>query len=237
MDNSIQTASGGVFYYDHPEHSTVTIDDIATGLSNVCRYSGQCSEFYSVASHSVLVDDILRHHGAGPMVRRTGLLHDATEAFMSDVPRGLKNMCLYYEDIEEHAAKYLLREFGGLWPFPDMIKPADTLALCAESAVLMRRPFTHLPQFKAAQPFQVYVSLQSPAVARMAWLHRWELVSEMLRGYDAQKGDWCCLQCNEVFSPFEDTSAKFRWAGDRYQHHHAYPVGHCDMVRVDKSVS
>jgi hypothetical protein len=36
-----------------PETSHFTILDIAHGLSNICRFTGQCEVYYSVCEHSV----------------------------------------------------------------------------------------------------------------------------------------------------------------------------------------
>lgn len=75
-----------------------TIHDIAHALSMQCRYGGHTTKHYSVAEHSVLVAlrvwQLARTHGASleQTVRaaRAGLLHDASEAFLVDIPRPWK---------------------------------------------------------------------------------------------------------------------------------------------------
>ncbi len=42
-------ARGGTFNYLEPETSRYDIFDIAHGLSNTCRFGGQCRRFYYVA--------------------------------------------------------------------------------------------------------------------------------------------------------------------------------------------
>lgn len=59
------------------------IKDIASSLSKICRWGGHCSEFYSVAEHSLMVHDLMEGFGLGDPLE--GLLHDATEAYLSDV--------------------------------------------------------------------------------------------------------------------------------------------------------
>ena len=46
-------------------------------------------------------------------------------------------------------------------------------------------------------------------------------------------GVWRCLQCNLIAAPSETLDAAFRWAGDKWQHHHDWPVGHCNMELLD----
>src|ERR1700693_75116 len=50
----IQTFTGRQFWPLDPRPEEVCIEDIAHGLSNECRFAGQCRSFYSVAQHSVL---------------------------------------------------------------------------------------------------------------------------------------------------------------------------------------
>lgn len=65
--------------------------DIAMALANTCRFGGMISPFYSVAEHSVKVSRLLREEGAPPDVQLVGLLHDATEAYILDIPRPWKH--------------------------------------------------------------------------------------------------------------------------------------------------
>lgn len=87
QDNSwIQTFSGRQFFPLEPRVEDVCIEDIAHGLSNLCRYAGHCECFYSVAQHCLLVSRVVpREHAL------RGLLHDASEAYLIDVPRPIKH--------------------------------------------------------------------------------------------------------------------------------------------------
>ncbi|ENB2789983.1 hypothetical protein ABHJ36_000401 [Escherichia coli] len=50
----IKTFSGKHFYYDRINKDDIDINDIAVSLSNICRFAGHLSHFYSVAQHAVL---------------------------------------------------------------------------------------------------------------------------------------------------------------------------------------
>lgn len=72
--------SGGKFDLLEPRVEDVKIEDIAFGLSNLNRYTGQCR--YTVAEHSVLCSRAVPQEFA-----LEALLHDAHEAYVGDVGR------------------------------------------------------------------------------------------------------------------------------------------------------
>ena len=74
-------------YFLNPKPADICIEDIAHSLSNICRYNGHCKKFYSVAQHSIFVSDMLPARLA-----IYGLLHDATETYVTDIPRPLKKL-------------------------------------------------------------------------------------------------------------------------------------------------
>ncbi|QKX44275.1 hypothetical protein HPE42_20935 [Escherichia coli] len=77
----IQTLSGKKFDYLNSTTDDVEIEDIATALSHICRFSGHLPEFYSVAQHSVLCSQIVP-----PEFAFEALMHDAAEAYCRDIP-------------------------------------------------------------------------------------------------------------------------------------------------------
>lgn len=78
------------FYFLNPQESDIIIEDIAHSLSMLCRFGGHCDKFYSVAEHSVLVARILAKQKAGKLTELAGLLHDAEEAYVPDIPAPIK---------------------------------------------------------------------------------------------------------------------------------------------------
>jgi hypothetical protein len=117
----------------HPDD--IDIDDIAHALSMLCRFNGHCAKFYSVAEHSVLVSQL-----CPPEYAMAGLLHDATEAYIADVPRPLKAQLPDYVIAENRASLAIASRFGLSEIFPEAIRQADDAALEIEmSAILVSR--------------------------------------------------------------------------------------------------
>lgn len=87
----IYTATGQKFFPFDPKPNTIDLTDIALGLVNKARFSGQTREFYSVAAHSVRVADVVKSWTVRPVVVLAALLHDAHEAYLADIPTPLKS--------------------------------------------------------------------------------------------------------------------------------------------------
>lgn len=133
--------------------SALTIHDIAWGLSNICRFSGQTVRHYSVAEHSINVSEALDT----PWSRMLGLLHDATE-------------CLGFGDMNGS-----LKKFG----FPE-IKKAEDLMFAAVIRHLFDRTDWYDPRVHEADKvegarefntvFDTYYPTLSPSESYLAYL-------------------------------------------------------------------
>ncbi len=138
--NWIETFTGKKTDFLSPDPNAINIQDIAHGLSQVCRFSGQCSHFYSVAQHSLNMAIELHKRGCGPRLLLLGLLHDASEAYIGDVPSPLKQLLPAYREIEKTVQ---LTIWKGLDIVPPsqwekaVIKRADELLLGYEAERLM----------------------------------------------------------------------------------------------------
>lgn len=125
-----------MFWPMDPSPDDVSIEDIAHALSHLCRYGGHCREFYSVAQHSVLVSRALPRP-----LRLWGLLHDASEAYVVDVPRPLKRYLPQYNEAEAAVTRAIVQAFN-LTPAecPPEVKQIDTAILSDEAAQLLGPP-------------------------------------------------------------------------------------------------
>ena len=114
-------------YSLHPDE--IDVDDIAHSLSQQCRFLGHTDAFYSVAQHSVLVSQIVPPEDA-----LWGLLHDATEAYLCNVPAPIK--CApemwHYRMAEGQLVTSVAARFGLPPTIPDSVKLADLVLLATE---------------------------------------------------------------------------------------------------------
>ena len=128
--NWIQTYTGKLMYPLDPRPEEIDIVDIAHALSNVCRFNGHCNAFYSVAQHSVFVSDHVKPENA-----LHGLLHDASEAYISDIVKPVKISCEFaaYRGVEKILQRAILEKFGLPKEQPKDIDNVDLRSLVTEA--------------------------------------------------------------------------------------------------------
>src|SRR4030042_1249116 len=108
MDNWIQTHSGRRVSLTNPDPSSIDIDDISWALSMQCRFNGHTKRFYSVGEHSIHVSQLLVHWHHDPLLSMAGLLHDAAEAYLSDISRPLKPLLTGFRALDDNMSKCIL---------------------------------------------------------------------------------------------------------------------------------
>ncbi|APW97314.1 hypothetical protein CHINAEXTREME_05790 [Halobiforma lacisalsi AJ5] len=102
----IDTRSGERITPLDPDPESIDLEDVAHALSNLSRFTGQGTDFYSVARHAVHVSHEVEARGGTLAAQRWGLLHDASEAYLADVPAPVKRTLPGYTRAEKrlHAA-------------------------------------------------------------------------------------------------------------------------------------
>lgn len=169
----MQTFTGRRFYPLDPQPGEMDPADIAHALSLLCRYGGHVDRFYSVAEHCLLMSEWVGSSEGGnrPDASLAALLHDATEAYVVDVPRPLKRHLAAYREIESAVWAAIAARFG-LNPFlPSVVHEADDRILLTERNVLMPRA-ERWQQDGVMEPLPVTVTGWSPAVAERRYLDR-----------------------------------------------------------------
>jgi hypothetical protein len=116
-----------------PDPKEIDIKDIAHVLSTNCRFGGHCRTHYSISNHSLYVASILP-----PELKLLGLLHDAAEAYVGDLPRPIKKMIPEFKNIENKVleAISIALEVPDLNNLPKEVHEADNIALVAEAKAL-----------------------------------------------------------------------------------------------------
>jgi hypothetical protein len=120
MSSAIETLNGHFVDPLAMDVLDLRIGDIAHSLSQQCRFNGYTSRHYSVAEHSVIVSMIVERAAiAAGMDTATvktlalqGLMHDATEAYLCDIPRPIKRHLTNYEEIEADLWQVICGKFN-----------------------------------------------------------------------------------------------------------------------------
>lgn len=128
----MQLYSGKRYHPMDPRAEDIDPADIAHALSMLCRYGGHITRFYSVAEHCVLMSLAVPQEDA-----LAALLHDATEAYVVDVPRPVKRYIPDYKAIENAVWAVIAERFGLAEELPASVHDADNRILRNESSVLM----------------------------------------------------------------------------------------------------
>ncbi|MCI0588928.1 MAG: phosphohydrolase [Planctomycetes bacterium] len=148
----------------HP--GDIDVRDVAHGLSNVCRFAGQCPRFYSVAEHCVRMS-----RRTSPGLELEALMHDAAEAYLSDLPRPVKTGIPGYRRAEKRLTRAIRDRFGLRGrSYPAAVRDVDDAMCLAEAKSFGMwgggNPFGRdLPDFGRVRPW-------APATAEIAFLDR-----------------------------------------------------------------
>lgn len=179
-DAWIQTYSGRRFTPTNPNPDAIIIQDISHSLSMQCRFSGHTKKFYSVAQHSVLVSYICNHEDA-----LWGLMHDATEAYLVDVPRPLKKSGKFdaYNQFEKVMQQAICKRFGLPEEEPPSVKSADTILLATEARDLMYPLRSDWVQPVEPLPFKI--DPLGPRDAKDLFMKRFYELLKMPRAYES----------------------------------------------------
>ncbi|MBT9493887.1 MAG: hypothetical protein IV107_16430 [Paucibacter sp.] len=185
---TIQTANGHYFDYLTSNAGYVDIETVAHALSNICRFTGHCVEFYSVAQHCVLMS----YYAVPQQHAFWALMHEAGEPWVGDMNKPLKLLLPEYDRIESPAERATLIHFG-LDPDakPATIKPGDHVMLATEQRDLMPKkratgwdgwgianaweplPTQHWTELAGIVPLERCIRPWTPAQAKSAFLQRY----------------------------------------------------------------
>jgi hypothetical protein len=167
----LQTVSGRWVNPFEPDPEQLDITDITRALANTCRFGGHCRSFYSVAQHSVIVSELVEQRGGDAEDAFAALMHDASEAYLGDMPHPLKHRSELGAAFKaaEDRLEDVLRERFKVKPDVPEIKRADRALLATE-----RRAFSaedwHWPELEGVEPLDLQLTAWPPdeAAAKFA---------------------------------------------------------------------
>lgn len=167
----IQTFTGKSFDVMNPSSDDICIEDIAHALSNTARFGGHLNEFFSVAQHCLIVEEQCKDEE-----KLWGLLHDSSEAYLSDVVTPLKKSEIFkgYKIVEKQLEKVIFEKFGLYGDIPKSVDIIDKSSFYIEIANF----YSHWPKDKLDQLPSYPVKAMTSAEAEVAFLKRfYELIS------------------------------------------------------------
>ncbi len=172
-----------------PSPMDIEIEDIAHGLARVARWNGQTlgEHAFSVAQHSVVVEEIVAHiqPGVAPRWRLAALLHDAPEYVIGDMISPFKAaLGVSYKDFEERLENAIHVRFGLPAKTPAeikaLIKQADRACAFFEATQLAGFSYAESLDFFDAPPagYSLIIDPLPPAQAQARYIERFHLLSE-----------------------------------------------------------
>lgn len=177
----IGTYTGVVFEFNNPTVDMVDIIDISQALSNLCRYSGHVKKFYSVAEHSSILSWLVYDKTKCPKKALSALLHDASEAYLVDVPRPIKPYLKGYEEMEAKIEAVIQEKFG--------IDPMDEYTLYLDQNIVRDEAsqlFLDIPDwvyyYESVLDEDFEISCLPPEEARKVFLADFYFFTEKIEG-------------------------------------------------------
>jgi len=108
----LRTFTGKLVDPFHIEPGDIDIADIAHSLAMQARANGHFPIFYSVAQHSLNCALEAQKRELSWRVMLACLLHDASEAYIADIPRPVKSRLNGFAEIEEMVSQKICEAFG-----------------------------------------------------------------------------------------------------------------------------
>lgn len=183
----------------------VDIQDIAHALHLSCRANGHFPHFYSVAQHSINCAKEASARGYSERVQLGCLLHDASEAYMSDVTRPVK----------KHLHEYLKSEYRlqnvifDKWITPSLTDDEKALISEVDDAIFYyeflnlmgRKVFDKEPCIKSAPA----IEFEEFSKIKSRFLHMFNMLTDNKPyvGVDWMNGKWIACELCGTFATYK----------------------------------
>jgi len=155
----IVTYKGEKFTPLNPDPMQIHIEDIAHALSLMCRANGHIDYFFSIAQHSMNCAIEAKARGYSAHMQLACLIHDASEAYISDITRPVKQYLLDYKLIERRLQDTVYKRFLGTVlkeEETELVQDIDNDMLLCEFDALMRtkKVFNTVPKLSSNPSFK-----------------------------------------------------------------------------------
>lgn len=135
----ILTFTGKMFDPLDPDPDLIDIRDIAHALSFLCRANGHFATFHSVAQHSLECWEEAAARGLSKRLQLACLLHDGSEAYLSDVTRPVKAEMPLYLEMEAPLQEAIWRK----WLKTPLTREERDIVFGIDDDLLYHEFFTH----------------------------------------------------------------------------------------------
>ncbi len=184
-NNTIRCDSGLYFDLANPSVFAVNINDIASALSKICRFGGHCRTFYSVAEHSCHAAQIALDDDQPMECVVAVFLHDATEAYVGDMVKPLKDMLPGFKEVEKRVANAIGECFGiDFDKWHSVIREIDLAMLIAERRELFTVDSLVWVDELKARTVKPDFRRHGPEEAQRAFLKMWKMLGDICEGIE-----------------------------------------------------
>lgn len=167
MSSYITTSSKIHFTPVSPDPEQIVIRDIAHALSLMTRANGHFPEFYSVGQHCIHCYEEAVARKYSPFLCKACLLHDASEAYLADITRPVKQFLPGYLEIEKRLQDTIYEKFLGRVP-----TETEQTAISSVDDTLLYYEFDHYMGEKLQKNRQSYIQRPFSSKKRFRRLKR-----------------------------------------------------------------
>lgn len=137
QQDTIRTFTGKNIDVFNPDPEMICIEDIAHALAQTPRFAGHLPYFYSVAHHCVMCAEKFQKLSMPANDILAALMHDSSEAYLTDVPSPIKSRLPEYKKLEDGLMRVISDKFCFEYPLNNSVKYIDAKMLQWEWESLM----------------------------------------------------------------------------------------------------
>lgn len=190
QEGNYMLPSGKIINFFNMNPEDINIEDIAHALSRKCRWNGWTKGFYSIAEHSIHVAAFV----SSPL-KLTALLHDASEAYLFDIPRPVKKKFSRLVILESDLELIIAEKFKLPYPMPNEIIKADDYVLEHEyNYCYLAESLKTMNHMEAQEKFMAKFREYSKVHVPVDWVQ--EEVDKLKNRLDEEK--WMSKMADEI---------------------------------------